>query len=179
MRKDRCFNDLRLVEVHALVLMRTFLLHLSQNNIHTWPFSSPRWTPVQKWNRRTSSIGSTRLRKKIVHRLRWKGRSKERIPETRWENAGGICRGHKAVEERVLYPDDWKVQECRSQHRSVYEEVCWECGIERSTIVGRTKVKVDYLMGNSDDFRLLSDGLLLHRVRNKTGRAIITLRKYL
>lgn len=43
--------------------------------------------------------------------------------------------------------------------------------------MGRTKVKVDYLMEYADDIRLLRDGLSLRRVRNKTGRAINTLRK--
>ncbi len=44
-------------------------------------------------------------------------------------------------------------------------------------IMGRTKVKVDYLMEYADDILLLKDGLSLRRVRNKTGRAINTLRK--
>ncbi len=43
--------------------------------------------------------------------------------------------------------------------------------------MGRTKVKVDYLMEYADDIRLLRDGLSLRRVRNKTGRAVNTLRK--
>ncbi len=43
--------------------------------------------------------------------------------------------------------------------------------------MGRTKVKVDYLMEYADDILLLKDGLSLRRVRNKTGRAINTLRK--
>lgn len=43
--------------------------------------------------------------------------------------------------------------------------------------MGRIKVKVDYLMEYADDIRLLRDGLSLRRVRNKTGRAINTLRK--
>ena len=42
--------------------------------------------------------------------------------------------------------------------------------------MGRTKVKVDYLM-EYDDIQLLSDGLSLRRVRSRTGRAINTLRK--
>ena len=43
--------------------------------------------------------------------------------------------------------------------------------------MGRTKLKVDYLMEYADDIQLLRDGLSLRQVRNKTGRAINTLRK--
>lgn len=43
--------------------------------------------------------------------------------------------------------------------------------------MGRTKCKVDYMMEYPDDIQLLRDGLSLRRVRNKTGRAINTLRK--
>jgi len=43
--------------------------------------------------------------------------------------------------------------------------------------MGRTKVKVDYLMEYADDIQLLSDGLSLRKVRAKTGRALNTLRK--
>lgn len=43
--------------------------------------------------------------------------------------------------------------------------------------MGRTKVKVDYLMEYSEDILLLRDGLSLRKVRNKTGRALNTLRK--
>lgn len=43
--------------------------------------------------------------------------------------------------------------------------------------MGRTKLKVDYLMEYADDIQLLRDGLSLRRVRSKTGRAINTLRK--
>lgn len=43
--------------------------------------------------------------------------------------------------------------------------------------MGRTKVKVDYLMEYADDIQLLSDGLSLRKVRSKTGRALNTLRK--
>ena len=43
--------------------------------------------------------------------------------------------------------------------------------------MGRTKVKVDYLMEYADDIQLLRDGLSLRKVRRKTGRAINTLRK--
>ncbi len=43
--------------------------------------------------------------------------------------------------------------------------------------MGRTKVKVDYLMEYVEDIQLLRDGLSLRKVRNKTGRAINTLRK--
>jgi len=43
--------------------------------------------------------------------------------------------------------------------------------------MGRTKVKVDYLMEYADDIRLLRGGLSLRKVRSKTGRAINTLRK--
>ena len=43
--------------------------------------------------------------------------------------------------------------------------------------MGYTKVKVDYLMEYAEDIRLLRDGLSLRRVRNKTGRAVNTLRK--
>lgn len=43
--------------------------------------------------------------------------------------------------------------------------------------MGRTKVKVDYLMEYADDNRLLRDGLSLRKVRSKTGRALYTLRK--
>jgi len=43
--------------------------------------------------------------------------------------------------------------------------------------MGRTKVKVDYLMEYADDLQLLSDGLFLRIVRAKTGRALNTLRK--
>lgn len=43
--------------------------------------------------------------------------------------------------------------------------------------MGRTKVKVDYLMEYADDILLLRDGLSLRKVRSKTGRAINTLRK--
>lgn len=44
-------------------------------------------------------------------------------------------------------------------------------------IMGRTKVKVDYLMEYADDIQLLRDGLSLRKVRSKTGRAINTIRK--
>lgn len=47
----------------------------------------------------------------------------------------------------------------------------------KEAIMGRTKVKVDYLMGYADDIQLLRDGLSLRKVRSKTGRAINTLRK--
>lgn len=43
--------------------------------------------------------------------------------------------------------------------------------------MGRTKVKVDYLMEYADDIQLLRDGLSLRKVRRKTGRAINTLLK--
>ena len=43
--------------------------------------------------------------------------------------------------------------------------------------MGRTKVKVDYLMEYSEDIRLLRDGLSLRKVRSKTGRALNTLRR--
>ncbi len=43
--------------------------------------------------------------------------------------------------------------------------------------MGRTKVKVDCLMEYADDIQLLRNGLSLRQVRNKTGRAINTLRK--
>ncbi len=43
--------------------------------------------------------------------------------------------------------------------------------------MGRTKVKVDYLMEFADDIRLLRDGLSLRKVRSKTDRALNTLRK--
>jgi len=43
--------------------------------------------------------------------------------------------------------------------------------------MGRTKVKVDYLMEYADDIQLLRDGLSLRKVRRRTGRAINTLRK--
>ena len=43
--------------------------------------------------------------------------------------------------------------------------------------MGRTKVKVDYLMEYGDDIQLLRDGLSLRKVRAKTGRALNTLRK--
>lgn len=43
--------------------------------------------------------------------------------------------------------------------------------------MGRTKLKVDYLMEYADDIQLLRDGLSLRRVRSKTGRAINTIRK--
>lgn len=44
-------------------------------------------------------------------------------------------------------------------------------------IMGKTKLKADYLMEYPDDIQLLSDGLSLRKVRSKTGRAINTLRK--
>ena len=43
--------------------------------------------------------------------------------------------------------------------------------------MGRTKVKVVYLMEYADDIQLLRDGLSLRKVRSKTGRAVNTLRK--
>ena len=43
--------------------------------------------------------------------------------------------------------------------------------------MGRTKLKVDYVMEYADDIQLLRDGLSLRRVRSKTGRAINTLIK--
>ena len=43
--------------------------------------------------------------------------------------------------------------------------------------MGRTKLKVDYLMEYQEDISLLSEGLSLRRVRARTGRAINTLRK--
>ena len=43
--------------------------------------------------------------------------------------------------------------------------------------MGYIKLKVDYLMEYEEDIQLLKDGLSLRRVRNKTGRAINTLRK--
>ena len=43
--------------------------------------------------------------------------------------------------------------------------------------MGRTKVKVDYLMEYADDIQLLRDGLSLRKVRRRTGKAINTLRK--
>ena len=43
--------------------------------------------------------------------------------------------------------------------------------------MGKTKLKVDYLMEYPDDIQLLSDGLSLRKVRRRTGTAINTLRK--
>lgn len=43
--------------------------------------------------------------------------------------------------------------------------------------MGRTKLKVDYLMEYQEDISLLSEGLSLRRVRARTSRAINTLRK--
>lgn len=48
---------------------------------------------------------------------------------------------------------------------------------ERRITMGRTKVRVDYLMEYADEIQLLRDGLSLRKVRRKTGRAINTLRK--
>ena len=44
-------------------------------------------------------------------------------------------------------------------------------------IMGRTKLKFDYLIEYGYEIELLRDGLSLRRVRSKTGRAINTLRK--
>jgi hypothetical protein len=43
--------------------------------------------------------------------------------------------------------------------------------------MGRTKLKFDYLIEYNYEIGLLSDGLSLRKVRNKTGRAVNTLRK--
>ena len=47
----------------------------------------------------------------------------------------------------------------------------------KEIIMGRKKLKVDYLMQYEDEIALLRDGLSLRRVRSRTGRAINTLRK--
>jgi len=44
-------------------------------------------------------------------------------------------------------------------------------------LMGRTKLKSDYLIEYKNEIGLLSEGLSLRRVRAKTGRAINTLRK--
>lgn len=44
-------------------------------------------------------------------------------------------------------------------------------------LMGRTKLKSDYLIEYKNEIGLLSEGLSLRRVRSKTGRAINTLRK--
>lgn len=43
--------------------------------------------------------------------------------------------------------------------------------------MGRTKCKVDYMMEYGGEIEMLRGGLSLRRVRNRTGRAISTLRK--
>lgn len=43
--------------------------------------------------------------------------------------------------------------------------------------MGRKKLKFDYLIEYGYEIDLLRDGLSLRKVRNKTGRAINTLRK--
>lgn len=43
--------------------------------------------------------------------------------------------------------------------------------------MGYTKTRMDYLTTYKYELELLSTGLSLRRVRNKTGRAINTLRK--
>ena len=60
----------------------------------------------------------------IRRRLRLKpvSQSKERIIETQREIARRICRGNKAVEERVFYPDDCKERGCGHQHCSENQE---------------------------------------------------------
>lgn len=47
----------------------------------------------------------------------------------------------------------------------------------KEVIMGRTKCKVDYLMEYGGEVEMLRIGLSLRRVRNRTGRAINTLRK--